>query len=491
MVVEPPPPLRRLAAKSTAMAGESLFGTTRRSSIAEGGLREKPLLVLKVGTSTLMVSDSSGQRVQLANVAQLVELIASLKMRGFQVVLVSSGAVGMGCLKLGIPKPTNLRTKQAVAAAGQSHLMRMYEDLFGTVRLQVAQLLLSQSDFTQKERWSNVKHTILECLRLGLVPIINENDSTSTDELRFGDNDNLAAVTAVQLEADGLFLFTDVDYLYTANPRSDPLARALRVVREPWALQVDTKGDGSGIGTGGMSTKIVAARMASTAGIPCGLIHGAHSSRLLSFLDFDPSAFSGRGSACAAAGEAAGGVRTGEAAVVETAEEEVDTDKLPVGTYFMGMSITQTKGDTRRWILSLPVSGELVLDDGAARAVANKKSLLPAGLLAVKGKFLRNEGVRLVHRGNDVGRGIVNFNTDELDKLRGHQSAEFEEILGYSCIAEACHRDNLVLTVAAASLKNFDVGTGPLPELAARRVLRTASGSSISESEMSRTGSTS
>merc|ERR1719401_1730644 len=129
--------------------------------------------------------------------------------------------------------------------------------------MQVAQILISQSDFMDKTHWRNVKHTIVECLKLGVVPVINENDSTNTEELRFGDNDNLASLTAVQLEADWLFLFTDVDYLYTANPRVDPAAKPLRVVREPWSLQVDTKAEGSGLGTGGMETKIAAARTAS------------------------------------------------------------------------------------------------------------------------------------------------------------------------------------------------------------------------------------
>ncbi|CAJ1362363.1 unnamed protein product, partial [Effrenium voratum] len=134
------------------------------------------------------MSDDHGQRLRLALVSQLVEVIDELRKKDYQVVFVSSGAVGMGCIKLGIPKPTDLRTKQAVAAAGQSQLMRVYEDLFGTIRVKVAQLLLSQSDFAQKEHWSNVKGTIMECLRLGVVPIINENDSTNTAELRFGDN---------------------------------------------------------------------------------------------------------------------------------------------------------------------------------------------------------------------------------------------------------------------------------------------------------------
>lgn len=384
-----------------------------------------------------MLSDKSGQRVQLQNVAQLVELIAELKLRGYQVVLISSGAVGMGCIKLGLSqKPSSLRTKQAVAAAGQSHLMRMYEDLFSTVRVTVAQLLISQSDFLEKEHWSNVKATIIECLKLNVVPIINENDSTNTAELRFGDNDNLAALTAVSLEADGLFLFTDVDCLYTANPRADPNAKRLRLVQEPWSLNVDTRDEGSGLGTGGMSTKIVAARTASVAGIPCILLNGAHSKRLLNFLDYTPS--------------------------------EADETSFPSsqGTYFMAMESFQTVGDTRRWIMSLPVSGELVVDDGAARAMGSKKSLLPAGLLKVEGTFLQNEAVRLCHRGNEIARALVNFSSEDLCKVVGRSSAEFEELLGYSNPVEACHRSNIILTVAAEELQSIEV----VPKLRSQKV---------------------
>merc|ERR1712079_734971 len=143
--------------------------------------------------------------------------------------------------------------------------MRMYEDPFSTVRLKVARLIINQSDFLEKEHWSNVKQTIYECLELGVVPVINENDSTSTEELRFGDNDNLAALTAVQLGTDALFLFTDVDFLFTSNPRIDPSSKPLRVVREPCSLDVDTQSAGSSLGTGGMTTKILAARTVSIA----------------------------------------------------------------------------------------------------------------------------------------------------------------------------------------------------------------------------------
>jgi len=405
---------------------------SKRSKILDA-----PLLVLKVGTSTLMVSDASGQRVQLGNVAQLVEVIAGLKRSGYNVVLVSSGAIGMGIIKLGLAqKPTSIRAKQAVAAAGQSQLMRMYEDLFSTVRMHVAQLLISQSDFLDKQHWQNVKHTIIECLKFGVLPIINENDSTSTEEIRFGDNDNLAALTAVQLEADGLFLFTDVDYLFTANPRVDPSAEALRIVKEPWCLQVDTREPGSGLGTGGMATKVVAARTVSCAGIPCGLINGSKPWRLLSFLShvFD-----------------------------EDRPSDCEERPLPEGTLFLAMQVTQSITDVRRWILSLPVSGEVVVNDGAAKAIAERKSLMPAGIVSVTGSFLRHECVKLLHEGNDIARALVEFSSDELAKVVGRNSSDFEVILGYSTGPEACHRKNIILTTAASELQVEDSFSGLAP----------------------------
>ncbi|CAE8583439.1 unnamed protein product, partial [Polarella glacialis] len=360
------------------------------------------------------------------------ELIAELREKGYQVVLISSGAVGMGCIKLGLKqKPSNLRTKQAVAAAGQSQLMRMYEDLFGTVGVQVAQLLLSQSDFLEKERWSNVKSTIYDASSLSW-PIINENDSTNTAGIRFGDNDNLAALTAVQLEADGLFLFTDVDNLFTANPRVDPDAKPLRLVREPWALEVDTRAEGSGMGTGGMATKILAARTASASGIPCCMIHGAEPKRSLGFLDFAPPG-------------------------------EGEQDRLPatLGTYFMAMDVSQTVGDTRRWILSLPTPGELVVDDGAARALGAKNSLLPAGVLKFQGVWKENEAVKICYSGNEIARGVINFSSDDLSKVLGKNSSEFEELLGYASCAEACYRNNIILTTPLESLLSIEVVPKP------------------------------
>lgn len=407
------------------------------------------VLILKVGTSSLMEKDADGQQVNITNLAKLVDLIHKLRKDNYQVVLVSSGAVGMGCIKLGIPKPTSLRTKQAVAAAGQSQLMRLYEDLFSVMGVKVAQLLLSQIDFLDKNHWNNVRHTLAECLNLNLMPIINENDSTSTEELRFGDNDNLAALTAVQLQADWLVLFTDVDYLFTANPRVDPSATALKVVPEPWSLQVDTRAEGSGMGTGGMATKIVAARMATSAGINCALINGKFPERLNSFLKYSMSS---------------------------------DRDQCPVpeGTFFMRMEISEVS-ETRRWILSLRVSGELLVDDGAAKAIGDNKSLFPAGILNVSGNFTNGEAVRILHRNGDgdvqeIARALVDYMSEHLQLVKGKHSSEFDEILGFSRRPEACYRRNIVLTTAAASLTSKDT-LGKLNQQNSSQDIRRCSGS--------------
>ncbi|CAE7247181.1 unnamed protein product [Symbiodinium sp. CCMP2592] len=282
-------------------------------------------------------------------------------------------------------------------------------------------------DFMQKEHWTNVKSTIMECLALGVVPIINENDSTNTAELRFGDNDNLAALTAVQLEADALCLFTDVSCVYTANPRTNPDAKPLHIVPEPWALRVETKDAGSGLGTGGMATKILAARTASVSGIPCVLLNSSFPKRLLGLLDFAPP-------------------------------EAPDEVKLPEeATYFMAMDCAQTVHDTRRWIVSLPVAGELTLDDGAARALGAKKSLLPAGVRQVQGTFMRNEAVRLCHAGSEVARGIVNFSSEQLSRILGKSSHEFEDLLGFSTCTEAIYRGNIILTTSVEALQAIEV----------------------------------
>jgi glutamate 5-kinase len=262
-------------------------------------------------------------------------------------------------------------------------------------------------------RWGNCKGTLLASLDLGLVPIINENDSTNTEELKFGDNDNLAALCAVQIEADWLFLMTDVDCLYTANPNSDPSAMPIRYVHHPSDLQVSTAG-GSIYGTGGMATKLVAARTAVAAGIRCGILHGEHPERIHSFLG----------------------------------EEQPDHDTIE-GTYFDAMTVAQTMHDQRRWILSLPPCGDLLLNDGAAKAVRKQKNLLAEGIKEVRTSsgFLRGDCVRLLQQdGKEIARAISNFAAREVQMIRGLHNDEIEGVVGQDCEPDVCFRGNIVFT---------------------------------------------
>mmetsp|Transcript_124893 Transcript_124893/g.296357 ORF Transcript_124893/g.296357 Transcript_124893/m.296357 type:complete len:381 (-) Transcript_124893:444-1586(-) len=355
---------------------------------------DSSILVLKVGTSTIMTSDERGQRVNVANLSRLVEVIADLGHKGYKVVLISSGAVGMGCRELGLKKkPTDPEMKRAVAGVGQSRIMRLYSELFETVGLRIAQLLVSQRDFLEQQRWAEIRDTISACLDAGVVPIINENDTTNTDGVRFGDNDNLAALTAIQLEAEGVFLFTDVDYLYTANPNVDPSAEPMKVVNEAFELNVDTREPGSSLGTGGMSTKIAAARTAHCAGVPCGILHGKHPERIYSFLtrhedDLTPT-------------------KAPSSEACSDAENEE-----PEGTLFAAHGEQATEEE--RWILSLPLVGEahlaeLLPDLRQAVLKAAEESLENIKCLS---EVCHHGGVRIFHQQVEIARVRVAFNEE-------------------------------------------------------------------------------
>ena len=387
-----------------------------------------PLIVIKVGTSTLMKvnADSGEQRVNLPNMGALVDTVTTLHQKGFSVIIVTSAAVGFGCLKLKIrDRPKSLALKQAVAAAGQSQLMRMYEDLFGVYNVPVAQVLLSRFDFSAKDRYANVHNALRELLRLRVIPIINENDTVSTEELRFGDNDTLSALVAVGISAQKLFLLTDVDCLFSANPRTDPTAVPVLDVS---AAELATLGgadssSGGQWGTGGMATKIIAARTAVCAGIETILAHGAFPDRVLEYLEEGMS----------------GGAK-----------------QRPKCTVFHAPQISPSSGGStltphRRWLLALPVRGSLTLDSGACKAVLGKTSLFAAGLLEVQGKFMRDECVSLVSRetGREIGRALMNLDWVEVGKVRGTKSHEYEQVLGFHAAPEVAYRANIILTSTA------------------------------------------
>ncbi len=364
-------------------------------------------LVVKIGTSSLTQPETG--LLALSTIATLAETLCDLRRQGHQVILVSSGAVGVGCARLGLTeRPRTMALKQAVAAVGQGRLMRVYDDFFTTLQQPIAQVLLTRSDLVQRSRYVNVYNTFQELLRLGVIPIVNENDTVAVEELKFGDNDTLSALVASLVEADWLFLLTDVDRLYSADPRSVPDAQPIPLVSRGSLfpqLEVQIGDRGSQWGTGGMVTKIAAARIATAAGVRTVITEGRFPHNIEKILQGEP-----------------------------------------LGTQFEPQP--QPSKARKRWIAHglIPV-GKLYLDQGAVEAICQGgKSLLAAGITAVEGEFDPAEAVLLCdHNRAEIARGLVNYSSAELRQIRGRQSHEIRAILGYAGAETVVHRDNLVL----------------------------------------------
>lgn len=364
-------------------------------------------LVVKIGTSSLTEPESGDLRLSV--LGGLAEVLTGLRRGGHRVVLVSSGAVGVGAARLGLKeRPTAVALKQAAAAVGQGLLMSMYDRLFGALRQPVAQVLLTREDLVGRVRYLNARQTLLELLRLDVIPIVNENDTVATEELRFGDNDGLSALVAGLIDADWLVLLTDVAGLYSANPNDDPEAQLLSEVTEITDQLVQSaRSRGSRWGTGGMASKLEAARIATAAGTTTVIAEGRDPTNLRRIL----------------AGEA-------------------------VGTRFPAQERTPSR---KRWIAyGLVPRGTLSLDAGAVRAVRDGgKSLLPAGIEAIEGNFEMGALVRLCDPlGVEFARGLVNYSSLELQKIRGHQTSDIPELLNIEeSSPTVVHRDNLHLLV--------------------------------------------
>ncbi len=364
-----------------------------------------PTLVIKIGTSSLTKPDSGD--LHISAIAALVEAIVQLRRLGYQVVLVSSGAIGVGCTRLGITeRPTKISLKQAIAAVGQGRLMGIYDDFFGIFHQPVAQVLLTRANLIQRQHYLNVYATFQELLALGIVPIVNENDTVAVEELKFGDNDTLSALVASLIEAEWLFLLTDVDCLYSANPRLDPEAKPITDVsyQELWNLDVDTS-EGTSWGTGGMTTKLAAAKIASLAGVRTIITQGSEPERILKILQ----------------GENLG--------------TQFEPHPRAVNAY-------------KRWIAyGMMPMGKLVIDEDSAKAVIVKgRSLLPAGIIDVFGDFEAQEAVSLCDRaGKEFARGLSNYSSSEIQQIQGQQLEDIFQILGFERADTVIHRDNLVL----------------------------------------------
>ncbi|BAQ61898.1 glutamate 5-kinase [Geminocystis sp. NIES-3708] len=363
-------------------------------------------IVIKIGTSSLTRPQTGN--LALSTIASLVETLTNLRQKGYQVILVSSGAVGVGCARLNLTqRPKNINLKQAIAAVGQGRLIRVYDDLFNNLGQPIAQILLTRRDLMERSCYVNASNTFNALLELGVIPIVNENDTVATEELKFGDNDTLSALVASLVEADWLFLLTDVDKLYSADPRVVPSATPIDLVdSEEFAnLQVDVTNSGSGWGTGGMITKLRAAKIASSAGVTTVITNGKNPENISKIL-------------------------SGEA----------------IGTKFEAQP--KTENARKRWIANgLVAMGKIYLDDGAVKALSTQgKSLLAAGITKIEGEFSNSEAVDLVDfQGQEIGKGIVNYSYDELLKIKGQKSSDIINILGYYGAETVIHRDNLVI----------------------------------------------
>jgi glutamate 5-kinase len=362
-------------------------------------------IAVKIGTSSL--TQSSGE-ISISTIASLVETLTRLRKSGHRIVLITSGAVGIGCARLHLTeRPKKIAQKQAAAAVGQGRLIRIYDDLFSTLQQPIAQILLTRRELMERTSYVNVYNTFGELFALGVIPIVNENDTVAVDELKFGDNDTLSALVASAIEADWLFLLTDVDRLYSADPRQVPDAQPIVSVSndELARLQVDAGSTGSQWGTGGMATKLSAARIATSAGVRMAISHGRYPQNIEKIL----------------AGEA-------------------------IGTQFAPQP--RPENARKRWIAyGLLPMGKLYLDDGAIAAICQQgKSLLAAGIIGVEGKFTIGDAVELCDwHGKEIGRGIINYNYFDVEKIKGQHSKQIPIILGFEGAETVVHRDNLVL----------------------------------------------
>ncbi|MEI7634755.1 MAG: glutamate 5-kinase [bacterium] len=365
--------------------------------------------VIKVGSAVL--TTASGE-IDTAILRGLCGSFAGLVRGKHSPIVVTSGAVASGRSALGIPasRKLTIAEKQALAAVGQSRIMRLYSDIFAEHGIVVGQMLLTHGDMEDRRRYLNTGYTLSHLLRLGCLPIINENDTTTVDELKFGDNDGLAALVAVGMQAEALVLLSDVDGLYDSNPKSNPGAKLIeRVERLTPALieqMCPPPGPDVTVGSGGMRSKLAAARLATTQGVCVAIANGRQPGKL----------------------------------------EHIFTGDFR-GTYFPAQP--RRHSSWRHWILSKRSAAgrRLHIDEGARNALLkNNKSLLPAGISRVEGNFEAGDVAEIVDSsGRVLGRGIVNYNAEELERIAGHRSSEIEAILGSKSYDEAIHRDNLAL----------------------------------------------
>jgi len=362
-------------------------------------------VVIKVGSAVLT---GAGEGLDQKRIEQLAGEVTAIMEGGREVILVSSGAIAAGLAKLGLKKTKGmpLPLKQAAAAVGQSGLMWMYEKTFGSRGRKVAQVLLTREDLSNRARFLNARNTLSTLLEYGVVPVINENDTVAVDEIKFGDNDNLSGMVVHVADADLLVILSDIDGLYSADPRLVPDARFIPVVERITAEMERGAGDAqSGVGTGGMRSKIMTAKKVTAYGVPMVIVNGRKQGALASL-------FEGK-----------------EAGTVFLPKEDRNRSR-------------------QHWIAYTACSaGVVVVDDGGREALVRKnKSLLPGGIVRVEGTFKAGDCVNCTDKqGNVFARGLTKYSSIELEKIKGLRTSQIEAVLGHKDYDEVIHKDDLVI----------------------------------------------
>jgi len=362
----------------------------------------KKRIVIKIGTAVL--TKPSGV-INEVTIERIVDDVAELLNSGAEVIIVTSGAIGagMGRLKL---QGGSIREKQALASIGQGHLMSIYEKFFRKHKRLVAQVLLTSDDLAQRQRYLNARNTLLTLLSLGVVPVVNENDTVAVEEIKFGDNDRLSALVASKVEADQLVILTDVDGFFSADPRAEKKVKLIREI-EAITPELEEKASGRGTqrGTGGMVTKLEAARIATASGITMYIANGNK----------------------------------------EKVLKKIWNGENPGTKFLPGKAKIVSR---KRWIaFDTRIEGKIAVDEGAKEALLKRgKSLLPSGISQVEGRFSTGACVAVVDmEGKEFARGLTSYSSDEIEKIKGKKTSEIEKTLGYKDYDEVIHRDNLVI----------------------------------------------
>lgn len=368
-------------------------------------LKKAKRIVIKVGTST--ITYANGKR-NFSQIDRLAREISDLQNQGKEMILVTSGAVAVGVDRMGLPgKPKTIPGKQAAAAVGQGVLMHTYEKFFADYGQIVAQVLITKTEAIDRHRYTNTRNTFMELMRQRVIPIVNENDVVALDELKIGDNDNMSALVAGIVDADLVIILSDVDGLYTDNPQTHPDAVIVPEVAEITPeIEASAGGVGSARGTGGMATKIQAAKAATSSGIHLVIASGTEKNAITRVLQ---------------------------------GEE--------LGTLFV--SRENRLQFRKRWLaFGAKIAGSIVVDDGCAKAIrkAGGCSILPAGVFAVQGEFLPGSTVSVIDKdAHELARGLVHYSSAELEQIKGCNSGEIANVLGHKNFDEVIHRDDLVI----------------------------------------------